>query len=418
MTLKNWSGNLTFAAAQMLYPDTVEDLQRMVRSAKHLRVLGSRHSFNAIADCEQSIISFDKLNKIVSLDDARKTLTVNGGIKYGEICNVLHDRGYALHNLASLPHISVAGSIATATHGSGITNGNLATAVSAIEFINAKGDTVTLLRDRDEAFHGAVVALGCLGPVSTVTLDLLPAFDMQQVVYRTLPFENLDGNFIEIMSGGYSVSLFTDWKNPVFNEVWVKHKIEKGVARVFPSDYFGARLANEDLHPIEDQPAENCTEQRAVPGAWYERLPHFKMGFTPSAGAELQSEYFVPIEYARDAIMAMHTLHEKITPHIFISEIRTIDADVLWMSPCYKRRCVALHTTWKQHPEVMSLLPLIEKQLEPFEPLPHWGKLFTLDSATLQSRLKKLEPFKDLMRTHDPEGKFRNRFIEQTLFSK
>ena len=220
------------------------------------------------------------------------------------------------------------------------------------------------------------------------------------------------------MSGGYSVSLFTDWKKGNFNEVWVKHKIEKGVARIFPADYFGALLADEDLHPIEDQPAGNCTEQCAVPGPWHERLPHFKMGFTPSAGEELQSEYFVPIEHAYDAIMAISALHEKIAPHIFISEIRTIDADQLWMSPCYKRRCVALHTTWKQHPEVMKLLPLIEKQLEPFEPIPHWGKLFTLNPSVIQSRVKKLELFKDLIRTHDPEGKFRNGFINEILFSK
>jgi len=418
MTLKNWSGNLTYAASTVFYPDSTKELQRIVRSVKRIRVLGSRHSFNAIADHDQNLISFDKLNQIVSLDEAKKTLTVNGGVKYGEICKFLHEKGYALHNLASLPHISVAGSIATATHGSGILNGNLATAVSAIEFINANGDIVSLSRGNGDAFYGAVVGLGCLGPVSAVTLDLLPTFDMQQVVYRNLPFENLNGNFTEIMSGGYSVSLFTDWKKPVFNEVWVKCKIQNGGSHSFSTDYFGATVAVENLHPIEDQPAENCTEQCAVPGPWYERLPHFKMGFTPSAGAELQSEYFIPIEHAYEAMTAVRTLREKIAPHVFVSEIRTIDADSLWMSPCYKRRCVAFHTTWKQHPEVMELLPLIEKLLEPFEPIPHWGKLFTLRPEVLRSRLKMLESFRRLVQTHDPDGKFRNEFIQQALFSE
>jgi len=417
MNLKNWSGNLAYTASNIVYPDSVEELRYIVRNVNHLRPLGSRHSFNTIADNEHNLISFDKLNQIIALDETAKTLTVQGGVKYGEVCRYIHDRGYALHNLASLPHISVAGSIATATHGSGIANGNLATAVSAIEFVNANGDLITLSRAHDDAFYGAVVGLGCLGPVSTVTLDLQPSFGMQQVVYRNLPFENLRGNFTEIMSGGYSVSLFTDWRQAAFNEVWVKCKMENGLPGTFPESYFGASLAIENLHPIEDQPAENCTEQCAVPGPWYERLPHFKMGFTPSAGAELQSEYFLPIEYASDAIMAMAALAKKITPHIFVSEIRTIDADQLWMSPCYKRRCVALHTTWKQHPEVMGLLPLVEKQLAPFEPLPHWGKLFTLAPGIIQSRLQELKAFKELMRTYDPDGKFQNTFIQQTLFS-
>jgi len=418
MTLKNWSGNLTYAAPNIFYPDSVKELQRIVRSVKRVRALGSRHSFDAIADHEQNLISFDKLNNIISLDEATKTVTVNGGVKYGEICQFLHEKGYALHNLASLPHISVAGSIATATHGSGVMNGNLATAVSAIEFINANGDVVRLSRADGDLFQGAVVGLGCLGPVATVTLDLLPTYDMQQVVYRNLPFENLNGNFVEIMSAGYSVSLFTDWKKPVFNEVWMKCKMQNGRRRSFPADFFGATMANENLHPIEDQPAENCTEQCALPGPWYERLPHFKMGFTPSAGAELQSEYFMPIEHAYEAMLAIRTIREKIAPHIFVSEIRTIEADRLWMSPCYERRCVAFHTTWKQHPEVMALLPQVEKILEPFKPIPHWGKLFTLKPAVLQSRLTKLESFKGLVRMHDPDGKFSNGFIQKTLFSE
>jgi xylitol oxidase len=317
-----------------------------------------------------------------------------------------------------LPHISIAGSIATATHGSGVKNGNLATGVSAIEFVNAAGDIVVLSKKDGELFYGAVVGLGALGFVTKVTLDLQPTFNMQQVVYRNLPMAELEKNFMAIMSSGYSVSLFTDWRNKNINEVWIKSRIEEGsMAREPAPEFYGAKLATQNMHPVEDQSAENCTEQMGVPGPWYERMPHFKMGFTPSTGIELQAEYFVPIEQAYEAIMAMETLHEKITPHLFISEIRAVDADVLWMSPCYKKACVAIHTTWKQEWDtVIGLLPQVEEKLTPYNPKPHWAKLFTISPAELQSKYERLNDFKQLLNQYDPTGKFRNEFIDTNLF--
>ena len=417
--LKNWAGNLEYSTSNVHYPETVDDVQGIVKKCSKLRALGSQHSFNTIADSTENQVSLKRLKKVVSLDKGANTVTIEAGIKYGELCQYLHENNYALHNLASLPHISVAGSCATATHGSGVKNGNLATAVSAIEFVNAAGDVVVLSAKKDgEQFYGAVVGLGALGIVTKVTLDLLPAFNMQQVVYRDLPMKELENNFNAIVSSGYSVSLFTDWKNKNINEVWIKSRVEEGSDPVeFASEFYGARLATKNMHPVEDQSAENCTEQMGVPGPWFERMPHFKMGFTPSTGKELQAEYFVPIEHAYEAIMAVEKLHEKITPHLFISEIRTVAADNLWMSPCYKKACVAIHTTWKQEWDtVINLLPLMEEQLAPFNPRPHWAKLFALAPAVLQSRIEKLADFKQLLNQHDPKGKFRNEFLDANLF--
>ena len=417
--LKNWAGNLEYSTSNVHYPETVDDVQGIVKKCSKLRALGSQHSFNTIADSTENQVSLKRLKKVVSLDKGANTVTVEAGIKYGELCQYLHENNYALHNLASLPHISVAGSCATATHGSGVKNGNLATAVSAIEFVNAAGDVVVLSAKKDgEQFYGAVVGLGALGIVTKVTLDLLPAFNMQQVVYRDLPMKELENNFNAIVSSGYSVSLFTDWKNKNINEVWIKSRVEEGSDPVeFAPEFFGARLATKNMHPVEEQSAENCTEQMGVPGPWFERMPHFKMGFTPSTGKELQAEYFVPIEHAYEAIMAVEKLHEKITPHLFISEIRTVAADNLWMSPCYKKACVAIHTTWKQEWDtVINLLPLMEEQLAPFNPRPHWAKLFTLAPAVLQSRIEKIADFKQLLNQHDPKGKFRNEFLDANLF--
>jgi alditol oxidase len=417
--LANWSGNLHYSTDKVDFPDTVEEVQKIVTRCTKLRALGTRHSFNSIADSNQNLISTKGLNKIISIDKKAATVTVEAGIKYGELCKYLDQNGFALHNLASLPHISVAGACATATHGSGVRNGNLATAVSAIEFVNASGNVVSLSKEDGEKFYGSVVGLGALGIITRVTLDLLPAFTMQQVVYRDLPMKALEGNFEAIMSSGYSVSLFTNWANKTINEVWIKSRIEGNPVTTFAPEFFGAKLATKNLHPVEEQPAENCTEQMGVPGPWFERMPHFKMGFTPSTGKELQAEYFVPFENAFEALMAVEQLHEKITPHLFISEIRAVAADNLWMSPCYKKACLAIHTTWKQETEtVMNLLPLVEQQLAPFSPRPHWAKLFTLAPGVLQTRIEKLRDFKQLIAEYDPSGKFRNEFLDTNLFGR
>ena len=211
--LKNWAENFEFSTANVHYPKTVEEVQALVKKCEKLRILGSRHSFNRIADSKDNLISFQNLNKIISLDKEKNQVTVEGGIKYGELCAYLHENGYALHNLASLPHISVAGTIATATHGSGVGNGNLSTGVAAIEFINAKGELVQFSKETDPDFFGAVVGLGGFGPVTKVTLDLVPTFEVAQVVYMDMPMEALKENFQEIMGAGYSVSLFLDWKS-------------------------------------------------------------------------------------------------------------------------------------------------------------------------------------------------------------
>jgi xylitol oxidase len=416
--LSNWAGNLEYSTANVHYPKSVEEVQEVVKKCNKLKPLGSRHSFSKIADSADNLVSLKEMNKVVSIDKTANTVTVEGGMKYGELAPYLHQNGYALPNLASLPHIAIAGACSTATHGSGVKNGNLSTAVSAIEFVNANGDLIVLSKQKDgEQFYGAVVSLGAIGVITKVTLDLQPTFNMKQVVYRNLPIEELKNHFDSIQSKGYSVSLFTDWKNKNINEVWIKSRAD-GDTSVAPNELYGAKIATQNLHPVEDQSAENVTEQMNVPGPWYDRMPHFKMGFTPSVGKELQSEFFVPIEHAYDAMMAMEKLHEKISPHLFISEIRTISGDNFWMSPCYKRTCVALHTTWKQEPEmVMKLIPLVEEQLAPFNARPHWAKLFTIPPPVLQSRYEKLADFRALVNQYDPKGKFQNEFLRSNLYS-
>lgn len=412
----NWAGNYTYSTDNLVTPKTVEELQRLIKSYNKVKGLGTMHCFNGIADSKFNQISTAQLNKVISLDKETQTVTVESGIKYGEFCEYLDQNGFALHNLASLPHISVAGACSTSTHGSGINNGSLASAAVALEMVNGKGEVVTLTKEKNrEEFLMAIVSLGALGIITKVTLNLLPTFKMKQVVYQNLPMAALEKDFEKIMSSGYSVSLFTDWKNKNVSEVWIK--VKSNEVKDFAPEFYGAKLANKNLHPIESADPINCTDQLGVDGAWYERMPHFKMGFTPSSGKELQAEYFVPIKDAYQAFMAVEKLNEKVAPLLFITEIRTIAADDIPMSPFYKKTCLAIHFTWKQEVDaVMAVLPEIEKALEPFGARPHWGKIFTLPPQVLQARIERLNEFKSLMLKHDPEGKFRNDFIDSSLF--
>jgi xylitol oxidase len=414
---RNWAGNYRYSASELHVPENVAQIQEIVANSRRIKALGTRHSFNGIADSTESLLSLQKLNRVTALDHMSNKVTVEAGIRYGELCQYLHSNGYALHNLASLPHISIAGACATATHGSGDLNGNLATTVHSMEVVKADGEMVVFSREQqDGVIDGAIVGLGGLGVVTKITLDVIPAFQMSQCVYDNLPLAHLKDHFDEIFSSAYSVSLFTDWKKAMFNQVWLKRRsTDQGTAQ-FEPEFFGATRASVHRHPVPGHTSENCSEQMGIPGPWYERLPHFRMDFTPSAGDELQSEYFVHRQDAYHALCAIDRIREYISPLLHVSEVRTIAEDNLWMSPCYKQDSVAIHFTWKANWEaVQQVLPMIERQLEPFHARPHWAKLFTMPSDRLQSLYEKLPDFQQLLHDYDPQGKFRNAFLDKYI---
>jgi xylitol oxidase len=410
---KNWAGNYQYQAKNVYEPSTVAELQELVRKLDSQKALGSCHCFNDIADSPENQISTKKLNKLLSIDEENLTVTVEAGVRYGDFAEELHQKGYALNNLASLPHISVAGAMATATHGSGVGNGNLASAVRAFELVNPVGELLNFSQEKNgDKFNGMVVNLGALGIVSKVTLAIEPTFNVRQDVFQNMPVATLKGNFDEIMSSGYSVSLFTDWQNDNVSQVWIKRKISTETQDL-PATYFEATAASRDLHPITELSAENCTAQMGVSGPWFDRLPHFKMGFTPSSGEELQSEFFVPRDRAMEAYLAVESLRDEIGPLLFITEIRTIKADDLWLSTAYQRESVAIHFTWKQMgKEVRALLPKIEATLAPFGVRCHWGKIFSIDKATLHERYERMDDFLALVKKFDPQRKFANAYLD------
>ncbi len=413
----NWAGNVTFGAERLHRPSSVPQLQHLVARSRRIRALGTGHSFNGIADSPGDLVSLAGLPRVIEAGTADAAVTVSAGLAYGELAVALNAAGRALHNLASLPHISVAGACATGTHGSGERNGSLAAAVSAVEMVTAEGDLVTVSRDADPGtFPAAVVSLGALGIVTRLTLDTLPAFDVRQFVYEDLPGDQVAGHFDEIAGSGYSVSLFTDWRSWTFRQVWLKRRADAADSWAPGPRWMGGRLADGPRHPVPGMPPGNCTEQLGVPGPWHERLPHFRLEFTPSAGDELQSEYLLPRACAIDALRALRPVAGLIAPVLRICEIRTVAADEAWLSPAYRRDTAAFHFTWvKDWPAVAPVLPVIEERLAPLQARPHWGKLFAASPEALRGLYPRLDDFRQLMRCHDPAGKFRNDLLDRYL---
>jgi xylitol oxidase len=413
----NWARNITFSAERVHAPTSVRQLQELVVAGRRIRALGTGHSFNHIADTTGDLISLGKLPQLCELDPVRSTVTVSAGMRYGEVAVRLEEQGYALESLGSLPHISVGGAVATGTHGSGNAVGNLATAVRALEMVDADGELRRLSREIvGDELPGAVVALGALGIVTALTLRVVPTFQVRQWVYDDLPWAAVEDHVDELFAAAYSVSLFTDWRSPTVRQVWLKRRLDSSEMQEPPARWLGATLANGPRHPIADMPVENCTQQLGVPGPWHARLPHFRAEFTPSSGEELQSEYLLPREHAVRALGAVGRIRDVVGPLVQTSEIRTVAGDDLWLSPSYGRDTVAIHFTWVPDTDaVWAALEAVEEQLAPFDPRPHWGKVFTADPGTVARRYPRLQDFYNLMTRYDPAGKFRNDFLDRAF---
>jgi xylitol oxidase len=400
--VKNWAGNVTFSASEVARPAGLDELCRTVGGAVRVHAVGSRHSFSTVADSPGTLVSLDDMPRTVEIDTEARQARVAAATRYSELALALDKVALAVPNMASLPHIGVVGACATGTHGSGDRNQCLATSVAGLEMVTATGDVVSV-----NELDGAVVSLGALGVVTSVTLDLVPAFEVRQWVYDDLPADSISE---EILASAYSVSLFSTWRNPsAFDQVWIKAADGWESA---PEEWHGARLADGPRHPVPGMPAQYANEQGGMPGPWHARLPHFRAEFTPSAGEELQSEYLIPRAHLRDAVRALTPLAPRIAPLLLVNEIRSVAADSLWLSPAYGRDTIGLHFTWRQDPDVAEVLPMIEDALAPFGPRAHWGKVF---SPSMEFPYPRLEDFVRLAAGYDPDGKFRNDFTERVL---
>ncbi|GAA1140576.1 FAD-binding protein [Nesterenkonia lutea] len=405
----NWAKNLTYSASQLERPRTVAELSEIVAASDRVKALGSRHSFSSVADTTGTLIELSAMPRIFELDAEAHTVTIDASTRYGDLAAALQARGWALPNMASLPHITVAGTVATGTHGSGDRNPPLASSVRSLDMVLADGSLRTFTRGAAD-FDGAVVSLGALGVVTQLTLDVIPSFQLRQDVYAGVGWDGVLAEFDELTASAYSVSLFTRWTGEDFGLVWMKSTAEP------PAQVLGVSALTQDIG-LAEGPAEYATDQCGKWGSWDQRLPHFRLDFTPSNGEELQSEYLLPREHAVEGLRRMRALAAEIEPLLLISEIRTMAADEQWMSGAFDRDTVGFHFTWRQRPaEVSEVLLKIEEELLPLEARPHWGKRFV--TTEIVGLYPRADDFLELAARLDPAGTFRNDFLERMLFSR
>jgi alditol oxidase len=411
-SLRNWAGNVEFAAAAFHEPTSVEALQHLVAGSDRLRALGTGHSFNRIADTEGDLVSLRHLPSVLDIDTGARTVRVSGATRYGELGAALQASGLALPNTGSLPHISVAGACATGTHGSGRSNPILGRIVRGVTLVQGDGALVTVDRDSSgEDFEGYVLSLGRLGLVTELVLDVVPTFDIAQTVVTGVPDSDVVGHLEEILTSAYSVSVFTALM-PDRNRVWLKERAG-GPAR---ETYWGGRPADTPQHPIEGIDAGFATAQLGIAGPWNERLPHFRLEFQPSAGEELQSEYLLPMPAAAAAWSALLAIRDAIVEPLLTCEIRCIAGDSMWLSPTAGQDCVAFHFTWVQDMDrVLPVVQAVESALAPYDVRPHWGKVFATPAAELGLRYPRLPDFRRLVDRHDPGGKLGNQLVDGWL---
>ena len=417
MREQNWAGNYSFKAARIHRPLSVGELRRLVASSPRIRAIGTRHSFNGIADSPGDLVDLSGLAPQMTIDADARTVTVGAAASYGVLAAFLHAAGHALHNMGSLPHISVAGATATGTHGSGDRNGSLSTAVAALELVDAAGDPVTIRRGEPD-FDGMVVGLGAFGIITRVTLDIQPTFMLRQDAFIDLPWNTLLSELDAVFSCAYSVSIMTKWSEPTLGRLWLKTRLEDGRPLEVTAAHLGAVPGPAHLAAVgSDEPGGRLNPFGGIPGPWSERLAHFRPDRDPGASDQIQSEYMVPRSRAVAALQAVRRLGDRIDPHLHATEIRSIAADQLWLSGSYGHDAVALHFTWKQEPQAVDALTReIEDLLIPLGGRPHWGKLMHAPAAVLAPLYPRLADFRDLAERRDPAGKFGNAFLERHVF--
>ncbi|MEZ3160403.1 D-arabinono-1,4-lactone oxidase [Microbacterium sp. BWT-B31] len=402
---RNWAGTYEYSAARIVAAQTIDDVRRAVASGGPVHALGTRHSFTDLPDTAGTLIDVTGLPAAFVLDEAERTVTVAAGTRYGVLAVWLDERGWALGNLGSLPHISVAGATATGTHGSGDANSVLSTSVRALTYVGADAE-VRVIRRGEPDFDAVVVGLGAFGVVVAVTLDIQPSFRLRQDLYTGVTWDAALADWPAVTAAGYSVSVFSKWDDTQLEFVWVKTRLDADDDPVPDTLAGGIRVTGGDSPlGVED----NVTELAGVPGPWMLRLPHFRLDAQPSFGDEIQSEYFVARADAPEALRAVRALGGSIRPHLIWTELRTAAADGLWLSPAYERDVAIIHFTWFNHPEgVGDVLPRIEEALAPFGARPHWGKRHGFDRAAIERVHPRLADARAVFERLDPEGRFVN----------
>ena len=410
--MKNWAGNLTFSAKEFIEIDNISKLQQVVSNSQGVKVLATGHSFNAIGDTKDTLISLKNLSNGIEIDSQNAQALIPAGMAYADAARYLESQGWAFSNMASLGEVTIAGAISTGTHGSGSNNGVLSTSVVGLEIVLGSGELVTINKSNSEEFAGFVISLGALGVFTKIKMRIVPSFSVKQFVYENIGIQAVAENFDTVFNSAYSVSYFSNWAKNSTGQIWMKF-LDDSSSDNLSDNWLGANQAKAKQHPVKINNPDPCTDQLGISGKWLYRLPHFKLDSSPASGDEVQTEYLVDRKYVKEYIQDLRTIGDEIAPRVFATEIRTIKSDELWLSGAYKRETVGFHFTWKKSDTLVDFLPRIEEILGKHHGRPHWAKLFSVKSDELSARYPKYSNFEALLKKYDPKKKFRNKFIDQ-----
>lgn len=410
--MKNWAGNLTFSAREFIEVNSISKLQQVVSSSQAVKVLATGHSFNAIGDTTETLISIKNLSNGIEIDSQNAQALIPAGMAYADAARYLESNGWAFSNMASLGEVTIAGAISTGTHGSGSNNGVLSTSVVGLEIVLGSGELITIDQSNSEEFAGFVVSLGALGVFTKIKMRIIPSFSVKQFVYENIGIQAVAENFDTVFNSAYSVSYFSNWAKNSTGQIWMKF-LDDSSSDNLSDNWLGANQAKAKQHPVKINNPDPCTDQLGISGKWLYRLPHFKLDSSPASGDEVQTEYLVDRKYVNEYIQDLRTIGDEIAPRVYATEIRTIKSDELWLSGAYQRETVGFHFTWKKSDTLVDFLPRIEEILGKHHGRPHWAKLFSVRSDELSARYPKYSDFEALLKKYDPKKKFRNKFIDQ-----
>lgn len=278
-----------------------------------------------------------------------------------------------------------------------------------MQLISPDGDLIDVDRSHPD-FDGMVIALGALGPVVRITLDIEPSYQVQQDGYANLSWDAIVGHFDQVSNAGYSVSVMTMWAEPSARQVWVKTRLGDDHPRTNLADLGATPIPVADLgHGANMNPFGS-------PGPWSRRLPHFRLDSTPSRGHEIQVEWMVPRSAFPGVALSLREHGDLIDSMLVITELRTVAGDDQWLSPTQGQDVVGVHFTCNPDTDrVLSVLHVIEPILLAAGGRPHWGKFFLASAAELAPRYPQLDRWLRLRDRFDPGHKFGNAFIADHL---
>ena len=356
----NWSNNIEFTAKTALEkPSTADELATLIRDTRRsVKVVGTAHSFNDIADTDGIQISLANFQNI-SIDPSRMMVKFGGGVTYISLIKALAAEKMALQNLPSLPHINVVGSVVTGTHGSGMQNQAMGALVSEFAFVDASGAQRRLTREHHEGeFYRYLHSFGALGVIYEMTMDIEPEYGVAKCVYQDVPWDFLKDKeaYNELNQRHEYISYFTDWKEEKMTSIWIGSRynpqnisyedlLAQSYLDTCPPTYLEGTLTQK-IHPVPGRSSDPCVESGY--GMWNDKIYHFKPDKPPSSdGDEIQTEFFVKYADMPAAVAELYSNAALFRDFVQITEIRGVERDSIPLSPAKEQDVMGIHFTWK-----------------------------------------------------------------------